>query len=200
MSQLQQTRYDQLLRRAGDLKGPGSKVSEVLSEVFPTFDVENLTPEMLGLAGWRPAWQSTERPVQAVQNSASQLQNPAGSGMLVVVTQIAMRIDSASFVQIEIDTTTFGTPVAGLFRDSRFGTPRSTAATVASADNIAVGGGLRWRLEPDSPSMKTIRDDNGLVTLAPGTNLSIGTITNNRLLTVNYFWRERIAEPSELAF
>ena len=39
MSQLQQSRYDQLLRRVGDLKGPGSKVNDVLHELFPMFDL-----------------------------------------------------------------------------------------------------------------------------------------------------------------
>ena len=200
MTELQQNRNDQLLRRVGDLKGGGSKVSEVLSEVFPVFDIENMPAELLALAGWRTAWQSTERPVQATQNSASQLRNPAGSGLLVVVTQVAIRVDSATFIQMEVSDVLFGTPVAGLFRDARFGVPRNTAALVSSADNIPVGGGLRYRFEPDAPSTRSITDENGLCVLTPGTAFNIGTITINRQMTVNYFWRERVAEPSEVNF
>jgi len=51
VTELQQNRYDQLLRRVGDLKGPGSKVNDVLQELFPTIDVENVPGELLFLMG-----------------------------------------------------------------------------------------------------------------------------------------------------
>jgi len=200
MTELQIGRYDQLLRRVGDLKGPGSKVSDVLAEVFPTFDLENVPMELLALGGWRPAWQSTERPAQATQVSASQLQNPAGSGKIAVITTLQLRIDSATFIQVQISATTFGTPVAGLFRDSRFGVPRSTTMLASSADNVTVGGGLRLRVVPDPPGQYTFHDPNGIAVITPGTNLDCGTVNINRLMTVNYWWRERQAEPSELKF
>lgn len=198
MSQdLQQARYDQLIRRVGALYGGGSKVTEVLAELFPVIEVENTTPELIALSGWRTVWQSTERPGVAAQPSASQLRNPAGSNMLIAVTQVVLRLDISSNVQMEISTATFGTPVPGLYRDSRFGTPRNSTGQVSSADNVAVGGGLRLLIET---SPFTIRDDNGIVVLSPGANLNIGTTGNDRLLTVNYFWRERQVQQSELLF
>jgi len=198
MSELQTGRYDQLMRRVGDLKGPGSKVSEVLEEVFPVLELEGAPPELLALTGWRTAWQSTTRPAQGAMQSASQLRNPADSGVLVAITQFGIEANAANIVQVEVSTTLFGTPVSGLFRDSRFGVPRATIAQVSSVDGVAVGGGLR--LQMAGQVQQYIRDDNGICVLTPGTALNIGTTTNNVLLTVNYFWRERLAEPSEINF
>ncbi len=45
--ELQQNRYDQLIRRVGGIIGPGSKVVEALGELFPVIDVENVPGELL---------------------------------------------------------------------------------------------------------------------------------------------------------
>ena len=198
MSQdLQQARYDQLVRRVGALYGGGAKVTEVLPELFPVLEVENTTPELLALTGWRTAWQSTERPAVVAQRSGSQLRNPPGSGVIIAVTMLIVRVDVAGNIQAEISTTNFGTPVPGLYRDSRFGTPRNSTGVVASADNVTVGGGLRI-IADTIPQI--LRDDNGIVVLTPGNNFSVGTVGTDKLLTTNYFWRERLAQPSELLF
>jgi len=198
MTELQQGRYDQLLRRVGDLKGPGSKVNEVLEDLFPVMEVENTTPELLALTGWRPAWQSTERPASVGDTSGSQLRNPAASGHIMAVTQVVIETDAVTTLQLQLSEVLFGTPVSGLFRDSRFGTPRSTVGQVSSADGPVSGGGLRFTLE--SADRLFLRDDNGMCVLTPGANLNVVTTTRDRLILVNYFWRERIAEPSELNF
>lgn len=195
---LQQARYDQMIRRVGALYGGGSKVVEVLPELFPVIEVENTTPELLALTGWRMAWQSTERPPSVGDRSVSQLFNPAGSGQIVSVTTFTVRSSVDSFIQVEIQAVQIGTPVSGLYRDSRFGVPRSTAAQVSSVDGPVVGGGLR--LLVTGAADFTIRDDNGIVVLAPGSGLTIGTTATNTTMGVNYFWRERPAQASELLF
>ena len=195
---LQTGRYDQLIRRVGGLYGGGSKVVEALPELFPVLELENTTPELIALSGWRTAWQSTERPAMLGVASASQLRNPAGSGVLITVTELVLRVTPDTNIQCETSNVLFGTPVPGLFRDARFGIPRGTAGQVASVDNVAVGGGLRIRLQDGVPFV--LRDDNGIVVLAPGTNLDVGTTGPDILLTVNYLWRERIALDSEINF
>ncbi len=195
---LQTGRYDQLIRRVGGLYGGGSKVVEALPELFPVLELENTTPELIALTGWRTAWQSTERPGSALEPSASQLRNPAGTQALLAVTRIDIQSSINTPIQAEISATDFGTPVPGLFRDSRFGIPRSSAGVVASADNVAVGGGLRIRVL--SGDILIIRDDNGIVLLTPGANLNIGSTLDNVRLTVTYWWRERIGLESELNF
>ena len=196
---LQTARYDQLIRRVGGLYGGGSKVVEALPELFPVLELENTTPELMALTGWRTAWQSTERPASAMNNSASNLLNPANSGIIAVVTQLVLRTNvPGTVVQMETNVSAIGgAAVSGLFRDTRFGAVRSTACQVASVDNQAVGGGLRIALQAEDTY---IRDDNGIAVLTPLTSLRIGTQSDNTILTVNYWWRERPALESELNF
>ena len=167
--------------------------------MFPVLELENTTPELLALSGWRTAWQSTERPAAVGDTTRSQLSNPAGSNVIAAVTMLMLTGDTASVVQAELDTVSIGgTPIRGLFRDSRFGVPRNTALTVESVDGGTVGGGLRIRIPAGENVF--LRDDNGIVVLTPGTRLSIGTVVFNVRLTVNYFWRERAALDSEINF
>lgn len=197
--EVQQTRWDRLIRRVSGSIGPGSRVSETISELFPVLEVERTTPELLALSDWRLAWQSTERPAVAGQQNASQLFNPPESGVIVAVTQVRLHVNVVDTpIQMEISSTVVGVnQVKGLFRDSRFGGDRETVAEVSSADNVVTGGGPRIYVSADD---LIIRDDNGLVVLTPGFGLSVGTVGNNILLTVNYFWRERPAQESELSF
>lgn len=199
--EVQQTRWDRLIRRVSGSIGPGSRVSETISELFPVLEVEATTPELLALSDWRLAWQSTERPASVGEVSASQLFNPIGSGVIVAVTHIRLRTNVAGdgvAIQAEISNTVIGTnQVKGLFRDSRFGGDRETVAEVSSEDNIVVGGGLRVFVNTDD---LVISDDNGLVVLTPGFGLSVGSVNSNFILTINYFWRERPAQESELSF
>lgn len=195
---LQTARYDQLIRRVGGLYGGGSKVVEALPELFPVLELENTTPELLALTGWRTAWQSSLRPAVAGEVSKSQIFNPVGSGSLVVVTQVGLHVDVAQRpVQMEIVTVQLASPVPGLFRDARFGVPRNTTAQIASINNVPTGGGLRVIVDA---LQIFIRDDNGLVVLTPGTGLDVGTVNSQIALTVNYFWRERLALESEINF
>lgn len=170
-----------------------------LTELFPMIDMENLTTELLGLAGWRLGWQSTERPAAPGLFSSSQIFNPEGSGQIIVVTQLTFFSNVVNeFFAVEITDTALATAaIPGLPRDGRFGTARRSLAEFRSSDTGPVGGGLQWQFTTEQ---SVIRDDNGLVVLTPGTGLSIGPVLQNRRMTVNYFWRERIAEPSELNF
>lgn len=200
MSQkLQQARYDQLVRRLGALYGGGSKVTEVLGEVFPVLELENTTPEVLALSGWRTAWQSTQRDSGPGNVSSSQLFNPAGSGILAVVSQVIIRVVPTTAVQLETTTTILaGGGVSGLYRDTRFGTPRQTALQVRSQPFGAVGGGLR--INPPDGVDELVRDENEICVLIPGSGLDVGTVGADILLLVNYLWRERPAQESELLF
>lgn len=195
---LQTARYDQLVRRVGALYGGGSKVVEVLPELFPVLELENTTPELLALSGWRMAWQSTIRASAIGNESSSQLFNPVDSGFLVAVTQIIIQVSPIASVDIELQNTPLAAGVKGLYRDGRFGVPRSTVAVASSLDGGTTGGGLRFLLLNNIQF--SLRDDNGICVLSPGTGLNIGTVQTEQTLSVNYFWRERLAQPSEINF
>jgi len=198
---LQQARYDQLVRRVGALYGGGSKVVEVLPEVFPVLELEGTTPELLALSGWRLAWQQIQQNGVAAEVSAVQLINPVGSNQLIAVTQIIMTqlTQPTDNIQMEVVDTLFTTTeFRGLFRDARFGGNRATAAELRRDTNVPTGAGLRIPVVVDVPV--TIRDDNGLVVLTPGTAFQVGTTGNNVDFSVNFFWRERLAQESEINF
>jgi len=196
--EVQQTRWDRIVRRVSGSIGPGSRVRETISELFPMIDVERVPGELLVLGGTRLCWQSTERPAAVAQVSVSQLQNPVGSGAIVTLSGFNITTSVAAIVQSEITETFQGTPVPGLFRDGRLGITRETTAKVASIDNVPTGAGLRLRLL--AGVLEQFRDDNAIVTLGPGQALQIGTATANVIMTITYFWRERAAETPELQF
>ena len=199
MAELQQNRYDQLIRRVGGIIGVGSMVSEAIGELFPMIDVENVPPELLALGGTRLAWQSTERPASAGNTSGSELNNPEGSGVIATVTQLAVQTDINTIVNAGTAFTALGgTPVRGVFRDARFGGARETTLTAESVDAATVTSGLTYRSV--ATVQTTFRDDNGIAVLTPGTGLRVVTNQSNVRMTVSYWWKERSAEPSELQF
>ncbi len=201
MPEIQQNRYDQLLRRVTGSIGPGSRVSESITELFPMIDVENLPPELLVLAGWAAAFRSTSVNSAAGDESASQLFNPAGSGKLMVLTKAYIRTSADSVVHFVMTHTELANSNGfGVLRDNRAGDVVSNSAS----GNTRIETGLL--INPGGtifvPANGTVilEDVNGLAILTPGDGWSIGTASLNLTLTASYFWRERTAEQSELNF
>jgi len=123
VTELQQNRYDQLLRRVGDLKGPGSKVNDVLQELFPTIDVENVPGELLFLMGTRIGWGGASKAAAAGKKAAIQLFNPIGSGQLVTVSTVIVTGNNTQIISWGLSTSALATNTGvPRLRDSRTGT------------------------------------------------------------------------------
>jgi len=199
-TELQQARYDQLLRRVGDLKGPGSKVGEVLTELFPVVSVEDLPLELRVLAGWRAAMIEVERLAAVAEVVAANLFNPAGSGVIAVVERVWWRVNATDNVEFDIvQVNLSGGQTKGLFRDSRLGGDRLSTLFATTQTNIGTDGIQRYFTIADE--IGKIEHDQGLFVLSPGNGLQVGYAgVTNKLLQVNFQWRERTAEPSELSF
>ncbi len=201
MSQeLQQNRYDRLIRRVGGLIGVGSKVSEVIGELFPMIDVENLPGELFLLAETRLGMGATNNAAFAGLNNQSQIFNPVDSGSLITVSRVD--IASASNQQIVFGLVTAllsGTNMTRNFRDGRLPIGPDTVAEIRS-DQLAGANPNICRVRLQVNDNLTITDRNDIAVLAPGTGLQFSTTTVNTTLSVNYFWRERAAESSELQF
>jgi len=196
VTELQQNRYDQLLRRVGDLKGPGSKVNDVLQELFPTIDVENVPGELLLLMGTRIGWAATSTTPAAGKKAGIQLFNPAGSGQLIVVSNTI--VSSSLATNINWGTTTLALATnTGIpkLRDTRNeGGSRGVSQLRTSTDQVS----------PTSGSLKivanvpfSLTDRNSFCVLSPGTGITIGAGPDTNF-AVTFFYRERTAEPSEL--
>lgn len=197
MTELQQNRYDRLLRRVGGLIGAKSMVNDALGELFPTIDVENVPGELLALMGTQLGWCSTQLVASAANFNHQQLFNPAKSGVLLVVT-----------------TVTFESPTALVFRFSNFiGAQATLAGNERRRDTregvlanlvgqqrtgqTAVSGGLDYRVTMVAGVAQTLTDSNGIAILFPGTGLTISTDKVNVDSVVSFMWRERVFEESE---
>jgi len=196
VTELQQNRYDALLRRVGDLKGPGAKVNDVLQELFPTIDVENVPGELLLLMATKIGWAGASKAPTATKKAGIQLFNPAGSGQLVTVSTIL--VSAGTTTTYGFGTTTLAlatnTGIARL-RDTRNGGgPSGISQLRTSADATAPASGIFRGL---TNTTVTLNDRNSVCVLEPGSGMSI-VADVDVVLTVSFFYRERIAEPSEL--
>lgn len=198
-SELQQNRYDQLIRRVGNLKGPGSKVSEVLTELFPVFDVEHPPPELYilmatdicfaggiltGLAGERPGFQ---------------LLNPVGSSKILTVTSfVATSLTTGASVRWGVTNAVLASGVGTeTFRDTRKGiTARPTGQFRIESQVALIGNTAQAKVLASDPLLVT--DSDGLAILTAGIGFDVGSSVVADTFLVTIYWRERVAEPSEI--
>lgn len=197
MTQLQQNRYDQLLRRVGDLKGPGSKVNDALTELFPMIDVENVPPELLLLYGSRICVGGENLAGGgALTFQQAMLRNPGGSGFIITVTQIRVSSTDAQRIVYGPSTNTLTNARATAFSDGRvFG--EGTVGQCRDEAPIVVGptfGQARLLVLTDA----IIDVPRGLGVLSPGTAFSVSTTVADTGFTYAFHWVERVAQPSEL--
>jgi len=198
---LQQNRYDQLIRRVGGIVGPGSKVAEALSELFPVIDVERVPGELLILGGTQICFGSARVDAAVAERPTVQIFNPAGSGKIVT---LSTAIVSASLNGNIVAWQPTETELADLqstarFRDTRLGFDNVPSAQIRS-DSIAGAVGRIGQYSGLANTPYMIQDDNSVAVLAPGTGLEFQANSTDTILTVAFYWRERVAEQSELLF
>lgn len=200
--EVQQNRWDQTIRRASGSIGPGSRVAETIAELFPMFDVENLPAELLFLSGWILGQGAEQRTAVVAERSLIQIFNPVDSGKLTVLTRVDLTTSNVIGQQVR-----FGTTTTALALDVGNVIPRDTRAGIIAPLVTQV----RSQTQPGNfgrfglihivtGQNQTLEDQNGIVVLAPGTGWTVATTVVNSELTASFFWRERVALPSELNF
>jgi len=199
VTELQQNRYDVLLRRVGDLKGPGSKVNDVLEELFPTLDVENIPGELMLLSGWRLGMAGGVFAPAVGEFQHLQLFNPAGSGLLVVVERFTVRQTSNITYNLATTTTAFiSQPGTQNTRDTRL--PSANVSARFGEFSSAAPVSASWVFGVAANIPYDITNEKGLAILAPGSGLNVEARTADVPFSIGFYFRERVAEPSELAF
>jgi len=194
---LQTARYDNLLRRSGGLLGPGAKVTETLTELFPTFDTENLPAELMFLGGWILGMGTQFRAATVGQTSRVQVFNPLGSGKIAVLTDVFLQ-GTQDNINWEVNETAFGTLVTGTTRDTHAGFDVGTALATG---NLATGNTpAAGRLFIETNLIFHFHMDRAIAVLRPGSGVEFGTVADNITLHATFMWRERIALDSELNF
>ncbi len=198
-NEIQQTRYDRLLRRVAGIIGPGSKVGEVLTELFPTIDVENVPSELLLLMGTRTAFGGGSITASAGESPKMGLFNPAGSNTIVTLTDVvAITGTNANVIRWGLNTNELGTIISTQqFTDTRNALNQLPVARVATESAVALANATgQTRVTINVPFY--LRGKNDLAMLRPGIGFEIGCNATTSLIMVTFYWRERPMETSEL--
>ena len=199
-SELQQNRYDQIMRRVGGMIGTGSKVSEVLTELFPVVDLERVPGELLLLGGTRLCIGSAIVTGAAGERARIQVFNPADSGTLVTVSSVVISTLTIQNIRWATTETALTTGLATeAFRDRRLTLPGRPVGAIRTDSTVAATDvhGLA-RLLASTPYFLT--DRNSVAVLPPGSGFEVGADTVATAVIATFYWRERTAEQSELSF
>lgn len=197
-NELQTARYDNLVRRLGGLLGPGSKVTETLSELFPVIETEKLPAELMFLGGWVLGMNTSTQSATPGETSRAQIFNPIGSGKIAVLTDCFLEGSGGTY-NWQVNETPFPSLFTGIIRDTHAGMNVGTALTtgVLATGNTPQAG--RIVLTPANTTIHFFMDQ-AIAVLAPGSGVEFGSDLDNQALRVTWIWRERIALPSELSF
>jgi len=200
MTELQQNRYDKLLRRVGGLIGAKSMVSDALGELFPTIDVEQVPAELLMLSGTRLAMATSQLNILAANRNLHQLFNPADSQVLLVLTKLLVRQNAAGLMRLALTNVALTTATGNeVLRDTRLGV---TARAVGQNRTVQQAGGVAAHMEfqvEANVSLK-LEDQNALFVLFPGTGVTLASTSLGVSTTVGWWWRERVFEEAENQF
>jgi len=198
VSEIQQNRYDQLLRRVADLKGPGSMVNDALGELFPVLEVENLPAELLVLAGTRLCNGRTFRSAPGVGFfTAHHLANPVDSGFVATILLVSVITDTLQTVRMTTgNDATLGAVGSSDFLDTRlFG--QGTVMKTRSQGALATAVTPAFTIEAVDNAF-VFSPPKGVAVITPGFVFSIGPGTEDTEMQVSWMWIEREAQPSEL--
>jgi len=196
--EVQQTRWDRIVRRVSGSIGPGSRVSETLSELFPVMDVERVPAELLLLGGTQICIGTVSQVAVAAQFAQQMLRNPGGSGNIVTVTQVAIFSSVAQRARAGLTLTTFATAGTQTIRDGRRG-PGGVPVGQILTDSLLVAGPLFYQYSLNGADSFVLKDENGVAVLPPGTAFAVSNGIANADMTTGWMWRERPAEESELS-
>ena len=198
--EVQQTRWDRLIRRVSGSIGPGSRVSETISELFPVLDVERVPGELLLLGGTNLMVGGVSQAAVAAMSSQTQIFNPIDSGHLVIPTTILIYSATAQQIFFGLVALALATlPTNPRTRDSRLGVLNSGVGELRTDTNAAIQPTIA-RVFVGVNETFVLSDPNGLAILAPNSGLQFATTNLNTTLQMTVFWRERAAQESELQF
>jgi len=197
--EVQQTRWDRIIRRVSGSIGPGSRVAETLSELFPVIDVERVPGELLILGGTGICHGGGTITAAAGERPTAQLFNPADSNILVTITSVHVGFTMTSIVRWGTTQTQIGTIISTqVFRDTRRLLPALPVAQVSQRSAVAMATATNQTGILVRTNL-TLQDENGVAVLAPGTGFEIGNDGIAGTIFYSFYWRERPAEESELS-
>lgn len=198
-NEIQQNRYDRLLRRVGGIIGPGSKVSEVLSELFPTIDVENVPSELLILMGTNTCFGGGLRTGAVGESAKMGLFNPAGSNTIITLTDVVVTTGTNNqIIRWGLNVVELGTIISTqIFTDTRNPLAQLPVGRIATDSAVALANAT-GQLQTSANDPQYLGAKNDLAILRPGIGFEIGATLTATQIIVTFYWRERPMETSEL--
>ncbi len=199
MSEIQQTRYDRLLRRVAGIIGPGSKVGEVLTELFPTIDVENVPSELLVLMGTRTAFGGGIQIGVVGEAPKMGLFNPAGSNTIITLTDVFTTNNNVDqIIRWGLNVNELDTIISTqLFTDTRNPLTQLPVGRIARQTSVGLANAT-GQVRMDADTVLHLESKNDIAMLRPGIGFEIGCTAFASTLHVTFYWRERPMETSEL--
>lgn len=188
MADLQQTRWDKLLRRTANIVGTGAIVTETLQEVFPVFDLEDAPAELQILGGTRLCFGGGTVTPPVGEAGRFQIFNPAGSGHIITVTSFNFSTITTSTMRYGITNQAIAAVATQRFADTRgvfTGLPVGSFNQVSSVALAPATG--QSRILGSTPYI--LKDRKGLFVLAPGTGLEVGSNGTNIIVFCTFHWR-----------
>jgi len=197
VTEIQQNRYDQLVRRVANVVGGASQVNDTLNELFPTIDVENVPIELFALMGTTVATAGSLLVISAGDINKHQLFNPADSGALLVVTSIIVNCSVATRWELALTSAALADDVGNVVRrDTRKGIADLVVGQNRSEQSAAgLAAHVQVRLEANVAYK--FEDPDDLFVLFPGDGLTGAPVTAAQQTLCQFFWRERAFEPAE---
>ena len=196
--EVQQTRWDRIIRRVSGSIGPGSRVSETLSELFPMIDVEQIPGELLLLGGTQMAMGQINQAALAANFTQAQLLNLGDSGNLITITQIRVSSSTAQLCRFGPTLTAFTIAGAQAIRDTRR-PPAEAPVGRVRGDRLVAAGPNFFTGQLNGTDDLVLQDPNGIAVISPGAGFIVSAGLVNTNLICSFLWRERPAEQSELS-
>jgi len=198
-SEIQQNRYDRLIRRVAGIIGPGSKVSEVLTELFPTIDVENVPSELLILAGTKACFGGGTITGAAGESPKMGLFNPVGSNTIITLTDVLLSTPTSNLtVRWGLNTNQLATGISTqTFIDTRNPVGQLPVGEISTESAVALANATgQTRIDADETFH--LEGKNDVAILRPGVGFEIGIQQVIIILFCTFYWRERPMESSEV--
>ena len=196
--EIQQTRWDRVIRRVSGSIGPGSRAADTISEVMPTLDLENMPAELLVLGGTRLAMGFSSQPGAGGLFSQSMLRNPGQSGAIITVLEARFSAPTAQTIVGGPTLNTFAVSGVDVFADTRLGLV-SPPTGVVLADQLLVTGPDFYRFEVNGVDDTVWTPPKAVGVLGPGSAMALSCTVLGATFSCSWTWQERSAEESELS-
>lgn len=199
-------RYNSVLHKLLSMK-EGAPAPQLSSDIQAGITLESDRPEWAYLAGEMLCGQAAVKGADVANFSCIALENPQGRNALCTVDGIYIANENAvaaGFWIILNPTTSLTGAINGLARDNRWTAPLAVAGTrgscrVGSFFAAALTGDLSFPIWLPSNGSIFLPCSYVMAPAIPGQAARVGVAGRaiNTAVTVGYFWRERILDPSE---